>query len=516
MARAAASPVLSGVALAVALVGLPRAAFAGAPPSQAVCAARVNDTTARLVECIQGPALWAHLVAFQKIADANPGPDGHGNRDTGQPGYKASVNLVAALMRKAGYAVTIQPYDYTAYSLTAAPTFSAAGRSFTHGQDWYVARLSGDGAVSAPAQPVPRSTTGCDPAEFAGFHPGNIALLQRGACAADAQVAHARAAGAAGVILYNSATPPGRPAKGERRPGGAYPVNLTRDAGLPVAGMSSHAVGAALAEAYRAGAPPPTTLTVHARRVSATDYNLIAESPYGDPDHVVVVDAHLDSIYGAGILDNASGSASILEIALKLAHTPTLNRLRYIWFGGEEINLLGSAYYTTTLAPADLARIVFDIDSDVTATPNYTISIAAPDKASNASQFPPNVAPGSVRGTKAFVNYFSSVGLPAKVAWFGNDGTDSNSFSLVGVPNTGLLTNQDCCKSKTEVSIWGGVMGNYEGHIPSFDGGCVDNPGLWCDNLGNTDPKVLEFASKGLAAVVLQLANDATLNPTGK
>ena len=41
----------------------------------------------------------------------------------------------------------------------------------------------------------------------------------------------------------------------------------------------------------------------------------------------VVVDAHLDAIHGAGILDNASGSVSILELALNLAHTPTRNRL---------------------------------------------------------------------------------------------------------------------------------------------------------------------------------------------
>ena len=46
-----------------------------------------------------------------------------------------------------------------------------------------------------------------------------------------------------------------------------------------------------------------------------TDYNVIAESRFGDPNHIVVLDAHLDSIFGAGILDNASGSATILEIA---------------------------------------------------------------------------------------------------------------------------------------------------------------------------------------------------------
>ena len=41
------------------------------------------------------------------ISDQNPGTDGHGNRDTGTPGYRASVDYVAGRMRQAGYAVTI-------------------------------------------------------------------------------------------------------------------------------------------------------------------------------------------------------------------------------------------------------------------------------------------------------------------------------------------------------------------------------------------------------------------------
>jgi hypothetical protein len=37
---------------------------------------------------------------------------------------------------------------------------------------------------------------------------------------------------------------------------------------------------------------------------------VIADLPYGDPNHTVVVDAHHDAIFGAGMLDNASGSVS--------------------------------------------------------------------------------------------------------------------------------------------------------------------------------------------------------------
>jgi len=87
-------------------------------------------------------------------------------------------------------------------------------------------------------------------------------------------------------------------------------------------------------------------------------------------------------------------------------------------------------------------------------------------------------------------------------------GTDAYNFNLAGIPASGLLTGQDCCKTQNEVDLFGGSLGNYEGNIPSFDGGCVDNPFRWCDNLSNNDPKVLTFMSKAFAGMVVQMAFD--------
>ncbi|MBA3812182.1 MAG: M28 family peptidase [Caulobacteraceae bacterium] len=511
----------AGAALALAVSG-----HAAAAPTNEECEARANDTPARLVACIQQAALYAHLVAFQQISDRNPGPDGHGNRDTGQPGYEASVDYVAGLMRRAGYRVTVQPYDFTAFSVTGSPAFSAAGRDYRLGEDWYVARLSGHGAVTAPVRPVGAIATGaggasgggCSPADFTGFPLGDIALIQRGGCDLDAKVANAQAAAAAGVIVFNYDGSPDRPGgKAPPRPAVAYPAYLQEAASIPVVGVASYAVGAGLYRRYVEGGAPVARLDVQTRiEPKKVDYNLIADSPFGDPDQVVVVEAHLDSIFGAGILDNASGSATILEVALKLARTPTRNHLRFIWFGGEEIGLLGSKYYTHNLAPAELRRIVFDLDSDVTATPNYAILVADPQFADGVARFPPNVVPASRRGNRYFFDYFRARGFPIQSAPFGNDGTDSKSFALAGVPDSGILTQQDCCKSKKEVAVWGGFRGNYEGAIPSFNGGCVDRPHRWCDNLSNNSAYVLEFISKGFAYATFKLANDASLAAGGK
>jgi hypothetical protein len=190
-----------------------------------------------------------------------------------------------------------------------------------------------------------------------------------------------------------------------------------------------------------------------------------------------------------------------------MATTHTANQLRYIWFGGEETGLHGSIYYTQALAAADLGRIVFDVDADVTATPNYVYAIADP-----ATGCCSNVVAASQVGNNLFSSYFTAVGLPFD-DW-NNIGTDSYSFAQVGVPNTGILTAQDCCKSAADVAKFGGFTGNYEGNVPSTDGGCVDRPFLWCDNLSNNDPVILTTVSKAFASVVFNLANNGTLGRT--
>src|SRR4051812_30936800 len=105
-------------------------AAASADPSAATCDARANDTPSKLVECIQTDDLKAHMQALQDIADANPGPDGMPSRNSGEPGYKASAEYVAAGMEAAGYNVTTQTekVDYQAY--TGIPSFNAKGHPY--------------------------------------------------------------------------------------------------------------------------------------------------------------------------------------------------------------------------------------------------------------------------------------------------------------------------------------------------------------------------------------------------
>ena len=86
----------------------------------------------------------------------------------------------------------------------------------------------------------------------------------------------------------------------------------------------------------------------------ATTYNVLAETKGGDPDNVVMVGAHLDSVNaGPGIQDNGSGSAAILEVAEEMAKVSPRNKVRFALWGAEESNLVGSTYYVNNLAAAE-------------------------------------------------------------------------------------------------------------------------------------------------------------------
>jgi hypothetical protein len=503
------------------LLGLLAAPTASAAPRDA-CDTQVNDTPSKLVACIKTDDLWNHMKKFQAIADANPSPaDGHPSRNSGEPGYKASADYVAQVMRDAGYNVTIQQYTFTYYAYTGIPAFSQTSptpHDYVLTEEWGPGQSTGTvtggtvqpaGGIVLPPTPTPSSASGCSASDFSGFVPGRIALIQRGTCFFGEKVQNAQAAGAAGVIIFNEGnTNPDRTGLliGSLQDAAGNPIIPT----IPVA-FTTFAVGQALYNQAQQS-PPVMSLSIPAVvKPNTPDYNVIAESKGGDKNHVVVVDAHLDAIYGAGMLDNASGSVTILDVAQQMKHVNPLNKLRFIWFGGEELGLLGSSYYVNNLTSTERSHIGYDLDADVTATPNYTIGVldpAGPDLFSGtvSSTFPNRVYKASTVARDQAIAYFDSIGKNHEL--FSPVGTDAFSFNAVGIPASGLLTGQDCCKNQRQVDLFGGFLGNFEGNVPSFDGGCVDNPFRWCDNLSNNDPNVLTFMSKAFATMVVQMAFD--------
>lgn len=122
------------------------------------------------------------------------------------------------------------------------------------------------------------------------------------------------------------------------------------------------------------------TADVHttSRRASVTSPNVVAKLEGSDPtlkSQYVVYTAHLDhigistpvnddSIYN-GALDNASGSAEVLEIARAFSRMPTRPRrsILFVEVTGEEAGLLGSDYFASN-PTVDRSSIVANVNID--------------------------------------------------------------------------------------------------------------------------------------------------------
>jgi hypothetical protein len=81
-----------------------------------------------------------------------------------------------------------------------------------------------------------------------------------------------------------------------------------------------------------------------------TSGNLIARIPGADSSRAIILGAHIDSANSPGALDDGSGSVVSLEVAriLNEAQIQPAVDVYLVWFGSEEIGLVGSQYFVST------------------------------------------------------------------------------------------------------------------------------------------------------------------------
>jgi hypothetical protein len=81
--------------------------------------------------------------------------------------------------------------------------------------------------------------------------------------------------------------------------------------------------------------------------------SVLAERKSKNPtEEVILIEAHFDSVgkLFAGADDNASGAASLIEMARVLSNIDLKKNIRFLATNGEEINLLGAAHYASLLS----------------------------------------------------------------------------------------------------------------------------------------------------------------------
>ena len=213
--------------------------------------------------------------------------------------------------------------------------------------DFATMDYSGSGDVTASLQavdldmpPTSNSTSGCEAGDFAGFIPGNIALIQRGTCYYSDKALNAQTAGAVGVIIFNEGNTTDRIPLMYGTLGGPG-VNI------PVQ-SASFALGEELYNLMLAG-DVQVYMFVDTITEERTSQNVIGTLEGLKPDQgIVYIGGHYDSVSSApGANDDASGVAATLEAARVLSTKGhrTKATLKFIAFGAEEIGLDGSYWY---------------------------------------------------------------------------------------------------------------------------------------------------------------------------
>ena len=136
----------------------------GCSSPRPVAPAAAPDLARSLAAKVTADGMFVHLRALQDIANANKG-----NRADGTPGYDASVEYVAKVLRDKGFSVSTPQFDRLYTASPGKPTLTVAGSTYQVDQASLLVRTPPGGLtglVVRPTQPagcsaaVPSSSRG--------------------------------------------------------------------------------------------------------------------------------------------------------------------------------------------------------------------------------------------------------------------------------------------------------------------------------------------------------------------
>ncbi|WP_277454357.1 M20/M25/M40 family metallo-hydrolase [Janibacter sp. DB-40] len=444
--------------------------------------AKNPNNSKKMTEAVTLDNVHDHLEEFQAIADANDG-----NRGAGTSGYEASAQYVETTLQDAGYETERQDFTfvYEEVHATSLSEISPDARDVDHVPMSY-SQPTPEGGVTGELI-APASATGCDAAAWDGVDLSgdrDIALVSRGDCSFAAKAVAAGESGAEAVIIYNNEEGPLNGTLGGVEPTSAPATGITM------------AEGQALLEKMAAG-PVTMNFVLDKTMEERETFNVLAETDTGRDDNVVMLGAHLDSTNeGPGINDNGSGTAGILETAVQLGEVNKLNnKVRFAFWGAEELGLIGSDHYVADLAendPAALDDIATYLNFDMIASPNHIIGVYDADE--STYEAPVEVPQGSAATEEVFTDYFDAANQPWVDTEFSGR-SDYSAFINAGVPASGLFTGADGTKTEEEVEMFGGTAGiTYDPNYHTAE-----------DDIDNINMEALDTMSDAIAHSAITL-----------
>lgn len=271
-----------------------------------------------------------------------------GSRPAGSEAYTRATEYVTEQFQRWGYRVESQPFPFQYFDETTPPELRVLTPLET----------SLHPATMLYSTPTPKEGVEAEIADVGLGREedlrgkrleGKVALAGRGEIRFSLKASNAAAAGASAIIIINN------------QPGPAQTGTLLEPSRIPVV-MVSHDEGIRLG-AWLAAGPVRVRLIVQTVTEERTSINVIGVKPGTTaPAEVVVVGAHLDSVpTSPGANDNASGVATVLEVARMLAEVPTARTVHFVAFGAEELGLVGSRHYVATRTLAVRGMVNLDM-----------------------------------------------------------------------------------------------------------------------------------------------------------
>ena len=417
-------------------------------------------------------------------------------------GYQESLDYVVSTLKAAGYNPQVNQFNFPVWSESQPPVLNMVTptpKTYVPGDaddsdlptaDFITMANSPTKVLTnAPVFPVGGivdpptggSASGCAAADYAGVS-GKVALVQRGTCAFVDEVV----AGPGGRRHRRDHLQRGQHARAAESDLRRQPA---RPAGDDRRGDLSYTLGNELLQAYKQGQNPTVDFKVYGTFTDRFLPQVIAETNGGDPNHVVVVGAHLDSVPdGPGINDDGSGTATLLAQAQEIAdgHYNLRNKIRFAWWGAEENGLVGSTYYAHNLSQAEVDKIDVMLDYDMLSSPNYVRFVYDGD--GNAAPGNPAGPEGSGKVEQVFDDWFRAQGLQSERVPF--DGrSDYVGFTDRGIPAGGVFAGAEGEKTAEEEAIYGGAAGSW--YDPCYH--------QLCDNLITVLTGVPALDAEGLA-----------------
>ncbi|NUT50686.1 MAG: M20/M25/M40 family metallo-hydrolase [Saccharothrix sp.] len=437
------------------------------PTSTPVAAASDNTWLARhLSNSVSTRDAMVSVRAFDAAARF-----GGGDRAPGSPGFEISREYVEDVLERAGYRVTRQSVPYVEFVVDTESLITSTGARVRVLMGQYTPSARVEGVIAGVSGP------GCAAADY----PSDVAIavVVSGGCATAAKTAAARDAGVRALLVYDVSP--------------TVDAVLRRqvpEAAVPVAFVSQR-------DAQSLSGSGVLELAGHS--FDATTVNVFAETAGGRADHVVMAGAHLDSAEdGPGINDNATSVAALLETAVRLApHQHRVpNRVRFAFWGAEELFALGSAHYVATLPPERLATIRLYLNWELIASPNYVHFVVDGDDSDHPDVGSPAGPPGSGTVEAVLAQGYRVRGVPFRSADLNDIRSDQEPFARAGVPVGGAFGGVRGIKTADEAAVFGGVAGQ------PYDP-CYHQP---CDDLSNVHVGALGEAMRAMAWAVGRFA----------